>query len=86
MAFPELREDALDHLSVWHPLDGPPARDTDRHGIGSGEQTTIRIPDVGASRQHCRLDYDGRQVVLTDLNSANGTWSTAAGSRHPAQP
>ena len=65
-------------------MDGPPVRDTHRHGIGCGEQTTIRIPDVGASRQHCRLDYDGRQVVLTDLNSANGTWSTAAGSRHPA--
>jgi Protein of unknown function (DUF3662)/FHA domain len=41
--------------------------------IGRGEQASFRLADVGASRQHARLDYDGRQVVLTDLGSANGT-------------
>jgi hypothetical protein len=41
--------------------------------IGRGEQASCRLPDIGASRQHARLDYDGRQVVLTDLGSANGT-------------
>ena len=40
--------------------------------IGRGEQATIRLADVGASRQHARLDYDGQRVVLTDLGSANG--------------
>jgi hypothetical protein len=41
--------------------------------IGRGDQASFRLADVGASRQHARLDYDGRQVVLTDLGSANGT-------------
>ena len=40
--------------------------------IGRGDQATIRLADVGASRQHARLDYDGDRVVLTDLGSANG--------------
>ena len=77
---------ARSRCSTATSLDGPPGRDTDRHGIGCGEQITIRIPDVGASRQHCRLDYDGRQVVLTDLNSANGTWSTAPDPGTPLNP
>jgi hypothetical protein len=41
--------------------------------IGRGDQASFRLADVGASRQHARLDYDGRQVVVTDLGSANGT-------------
>src|SRR6185312_16391992 len=41
--------------------------------IGRGEQASVRLADAGASRQHARLDYDGRQVVLTDLGSANGS-------------
>lgn len=40
--------------------------------VGRGEQATIRIADVGASRQHARLDNDGNRVVLNDLGSANG--------------
>jgi hypothetical protein len=47
--------------------------------VGRGEQASVRLADVGASRQHARLDYDGRQVVLTDLGSANG--STVNGKR-----
>ena len=41
--------------------------------IGRGEQATLRLPDVGISRRHARLDFDGSQVVLTDLGSTNGT-------------
>lgn len=41
--------------------------------IGRGDQATLRLPDVGISRRHARLDYDGTQVVLTDLGSTNGT-------------
>lgn len=41
--------------------------------IGRGEQATMRLPDVGISRRHARIDYDGAQVVLTDLGSTNGT-------------
>jgi hypothetical protein len=41
--------------------------------IGRGDQANMRLPDVGISRRHARLDYDGNQVVLTDLGSTNGT-------------
>jgi len=41
--------------------------------IGRGDQANLRLPDVGISRRHARLDYDGAQVVLTDLGSTNGT-------------
>jgi hypothetical protein len=41
--------------------------------IGRGEQANLRLPDVGISRRHARLDFDGSQVVLTDLGSTNGT-------------
>jgi FhaA, N-terminal domain/FHA domain len=41
--------------------------------IGRGDQANMRLPDVGISRRHARLDFDGSQVVLTDLGSTNGT-------------
>jgi hypothetical protein len=41
--------------------------------IGRGDQATLRLPDVGISRRHARVDYDGSQVVLTDLGSTNGS-------------
>ncbi|MGH3716202.1 MAG: FHA domain-containing protein, partial [Micromonosporaceae bacterium] len=41
--------------------------------MGRGEQASMRLPDVGISRRHARLDFDGSQVVLTDLGSTNGT-------------
>jgi len=47
-----------------------------RHGttvIGRGEEADIRLPDVGMSRRHARLAFDGHSAVLTDLGSTNGT-------------
>ena len=41
--------------------------------IGRGDQANLRLPDVGISRRHARIDFDGSQVVLTDLGSTNGT-------------
>lgn len=41
--------------------------------IGRGDQADLRLPDVGISRRHARLDFDGAQVVLTDLGSTNGS-------------
>ncbi len=41
--------------------------------IGRGDQANLRLADVGISRRHARLDFDGAQVVLTDLGSTNGT-------------
>jgi len=48
--------------------------------IGRGDQANLRLPDVGISRRHARIDFDGGQVVLTDLGSTNGTSSTGSGS------
>jgi len=47
--------------------------------IGRGEGAQVRLADVGISRQHARLDYDGTRMVLTDLGSTNGT--TVNGNR-----
>jgi hypothetical protein len=41
--------------------------------LGRGDQANLRLPDVGISRRHARLDFDGSQVVMTDLGSTNGT-------------
>ncbi|WP_163512720.1 FhaA domain-containing protein [Fodinicola acaciae] len=41
--------------------------------LGRGEAAQVRIADVGISRQHARLDFDGSRVVITDLGSTNGT-------------
>jgi hypothetical protein len=41
--------------------------------IGRGEAAQVRIADVGISRQHARVDFDGSRVVITDLGSTNGT-------------
>jgi hypothetical protein len=41
--------------------------------IGRGEQANLRLSDVGVNRRHARLDFDGAQIVLTDLGSTNGT-------------
>ncbi|HEY8474734.1 MAG TPA: DUF3662 and FHA domain-containing protein [Natronosporangium sp.] len=41
--------------------------------IGRGDQATLRLPDVGISRRHARIDYDGNQVIFTDLGSTNGS-------------
>lgn len=41
--------------------------------LGRGEAAQVRLADVGISRQHARIDYDGTRVVVTDLGSTNGT-------------
>jgi hypothetical protein len=41
--------------------------------IGRGRQADLRLRDEGVSRRHACLHYDGRQLVVTDLGSTNGT-------------
>lgn len=41
--------------------------------LGRGEEADIRLPDVGISRRHVRVAYDGTSAVVTDLGSTNGT-------------
>ena len=41
--------------------------------IGRGQQADFRLPDTGVSRQHAEVTWDGRDAVLVDLQSTNGT-------------
>jgi diguanylate cyclase (GGDEF)-like protein len=42
--------------------------------VGRGGQATIKLPDDGISRRHCRLLRKGSEVIVEDLQSANGTY------------
>ncbi len=42
--------------------------------VGRAALNDIVIPDGTISRSHARLDCNGNGCVLTDLNSANGSW------------
>jgi pSer/pThr/pTyr-binding forkhead associated (FHA) protein len=41
--------------------------------IGRGKSNDLTIKDKAASREHCRLDYDGEFFWLIDKASHNGT-------------
>lgn len=42
--------------------------------IGRDPDNDIALDDPKASRQHARLEFDGHQYVVVDLNSTNGTY------------
>lgn len=42
--------------------------------IGREAGNDIVLPDSQVSRHHARIDYDGRDYKVTDLNSSNGTY------------
>lgn len=42
--------------------------------IGRGTTARIRIPSPEVSREHCRITYKDRRLVIEDLNSHNGTF------------
>lgn len=57
-------------------LDGSNRTFTVKHGsniIGRGTASDFRLPDTGVSRQHAELTWDGRDAILVDLRSTNGT-------------
>ena len=41
--------------------------------LGRSHQADIQLSDHAVSRQHCRLEREGEDYVLTDLGSLNGT-------------
>ena len=41
--------------------------------LGRGQDAAFRLPDTGVSRQHADIRFDGREALLTDLGSTNGT-------------
>ncbi|MFQ3683762.1 FHA domain-containing protein, partial [Roseiflexus sp.] len=51
--------------------------------IGRAESNDLALPDESVSEEHAFLDWDGRQVTITDLSSKNGTF--VAGVRLPPQ-
>jgi hypothetical protein len=41
--------------------------------VGRGQEAEFRLPDTGVSRRHLEITWDGRNAVLADLGSTNGT-------------
>src|SRR5699024_725047 len=41
--------------------------------LGRGQDAAFRLPDTGVSRQHADVRFDGREALLSDLGSTNGT-------------
>ncbi|GAB3943078.1 DUF3662 and FHA domain-containing protein [Corynebacterium tapiri] len=41
--------------------------------IGRSNDSDLRLPDTGVSRQHAEITWDGTDAVLVDLESTNGT-------------
>ena len=41
--------------------------------IGRSNDADLRLPDTGVSRQHAEITWDGRDAILVDLKSTNGT-------------
>lgn len=42
--------------------------------LGRSSECTVVLEDTKISRQHARLDFDGRTLTVTDLDSSNGTY------------
>jgi pSer/pThr/pTyr-binding forkhead associated (FHA) protein len=42
--------------------------------IGRAPPSTLLLEGAEVSRAHCRIDVDGDDVTVTDLNSTNGTF------------
>ena len=41
--------------------------------IGRSTEADLRLPDTGVSRQHAEITWNGKDAVLVDLQSTNGT-------------
>lgn len=42
--------------------------------IGRREDSTLRIQTADVSRQHCEIFQNGKEIVVRDLGSSNGTY------------
>jgi hypothetical protein len=42
--------------------------------VGRTADNDLPLSEVGISRHHCRIDWDGQNWAVTDLNSTNGTF------------
>ena len=55
------------NVGEMHKVDGPETI------IGRAMNVNVRLNDDGISRRHCRVLQIGGQVIIEDLQSANGT-------------
>src|SRR5215469_16966571 len=68
--------EALAHVLLLHQKDAAPRRivlDTLPLTIGRTPPAALILGGPTVSRQHCRLDLADDRIVLTDLQSTNGT-------------
>lgn len=42
--------------------------------VGRGDHCELTLPNELASREHARLELDGKRLFVEDLGSTNGTW------------
>ena len=49
----------------------------DRTTIGRVEDNTFQIADPSVSSHHCEVHLRGGEILIRDLNSTNGSSSTA---------
>ena len=66
-------------MAVFEIISGPDSSrsccvDCDTFTIGAGDANEIAIEDATISPQHVRIDCEGGQFVLTDLDTASGTF------------
>jgi serine/threonine protein kinase len=55
--------------------------------IGRGRQSATRLSDLRVSRVHCRVEIEGSNVVVTDLDSSSGTFVNGKRvTKHDLQP
>jgi len=57
--------------------------ETEQILIGRSGDAAVVVNDDGVSRRHARMNLEGRTYVITDLNSANGTWVQGARLTEP---
>jgi pSer/pThr/pTyr-binding forkhead associated (FHA) protein len=41
--------------------------------LGRADECQLRIPADTVSRRHCQIEVSGKEIVLTDMGSSNGT-------------
>lgn len=72
--------DRLRHGASPHPLAGRAfhLRDADENRtliLGRLTRCDLHVPDSSVSERHCGVRLERGTLVITDLNSTNGTWS-----------
>jgi pSer/pThr/pTyr-binding forkhead associated (FHA) protein len=53
--------------------------------IGRGHEADLRLSDPAVSRIHAAVRFEGRTLVVEDLDSANGTWVNGDRLRDPCR-